>query len=66
MRRFALPIVFSLTLVAACNAAGPLDPPATAPSRIHTSVQNDSTPSAGNSVAPTEAANGGILIGSGT
>lgn len=66
MRRFALLIVFSLTLMAACNATGPLDPPATAPLGIHTSVQNDSTPTVGNSATPTETANGGILIGSGT
>jgi hypothetical protein len=62
MRRFPLPIAITLILVAGCDAASPLDPPAAAPSGISASVQNDSTPAP----SPAEAANGGIMIGSGT
>jgi hypothetical protein len=62
MRRFPLPIAFALILVAGCDAASPLDPSAAAPFSISASVPNDSTPAA----SPAEAADGGILIGSGT
>ncbi|HEY0020033.1 MAG TPA: hypothetical protein VGC13_27275 [Longimicrobium sp.] len=60
MRRLTIPIALALILLAGCDTANPVDPPAAAPSGISTSLQNDSTP-------PIQsAAEGGILIGSGT
>jgi hypothetical protein len=61
MRRFPIPLAVTLLLVAGCKS-GPLDPPAAEPSGSSASVENDSTPAA----SPTEAADGGIMIGSGT
>ena len=62
MRRSAFPIALALILVAGCDTAGPLDPPAATPSGASTSIQNDSTPQ----LSPTEAGDGGIMMGSGT
>lgn len=81
MRRFVLPIAFSLILIAACQTAGPLDPSPAMTAVGSTSVespddgiligsgtwstQNDSTPVPQESTS-TEAAAGGIMMGSGT
>ena len=62
MRRSTFLIAVPAFFIAACDAAGPVDPSQSAPSSISTTVRHDSTTPAGHD----DAVSGGIMIGSGT
>lgn len=62
MRRSAFLIAVPAFFIAACDAAGPVDPSQSPPSGISSTVRNDSTAAAGDA----DAVSGGIMIGSGT
>jgi hypothetical protein len=65
MRRFAFLVAGAGIFFAGCDAAESTGP-SPADTVISTELKDDSTPPASPPNAPTEAASGGIMIGSGT